>query len=275
MQALEGKTVFITGASRGIGEAIALRAARDGANVVIAAKTTEPHPRLPGTIYTTAAAVEAAGGHALAVRLDVRDDEAWRHAIETTVERFGGIDVVVHNASAIALAPTTEIDMKRFDLLHAVNVRATFLGSKLCIPWLERAPNPHILVLCPPPTFSPRWYGPHLAYTLSKIGMSLCVVGLAEELRPRGIAVNGLWPRTTIGTAAIRNLLGGEEAIRRSRRPEVVADAAAWILARPSADYTGNFAIDEEILRAAGTTDFGPYAVSAGAELLPDFFIEP
>jgi citronellol/citronellal dehydrogenase len=270
---LSGKTLFVTGASRGIGLAIALRAARDGANVTVAAKTVEVHPKLPGTIGTAAEAIEAAGGHALACAVDVRDERQIEDAVRKTVETFGGIDILVNNASAISLTGTRDTTMKRFDLMYQVNVRGTFACSRACLPHLEKAANPHILVLSPPPSLAPRWYGPHLGYTLSKMGMSLCVLGLAEELRPAGIAVNALWPRTTIATAAVRNLLGGEEAIRGSRTPEIMADAAHAILTRPSRSTTGQFFIDDEVLASEGVTDLARYAVAPGAPLLPDLFI--
>jgi citronellol/citronellal dehydrogenase len=275
MSSLAGKTIFVTGASRGIGLAIALRAARDGANVVIAAKTTEPHPKLEGTIFTAAAAVEAAGGRALACAVDVRDDGQIRDAVGRAVETFGGIDVLVCNASAISLTGTLETPMKRFDLMHQVNVRGTFASAQACIPHLARAERPHIVVLAPPPRLEPRWLAPHLAYSLAKLGMSLCVAGLAEELRPRGIAVNGLWPRTIIATAAITNLLGGPEALRGARRPEIVADAAHAIVRRDPRAATGRFFIDEEVLREEGATDaqLDAYAVVPGAPLTPDLFV--
>jgi citronellol/citronellal dehydrogenase len=270
---LAGKTLFITGASRGIGLAIALRAARDGANVTVAAKTVESHPKLPGTIGTAAQAIEAAGGRALACQVDVRDERQIEDAVRKTVEAFGGIDVLVNNASAISLTGTRDTTMKRFDLMYQVNVRGTFACSRACLPQLEKADNPHILVLSPPPSLAARWYAPHLGYTLSKMGMSLCVLGLAEELRPAGIAVNALWPRTTIATAAVRNLLGGDEAIRGSRTPEIVADAAHAILTRPRLSSTGQFFIDDEVLASEGVTDLARYAVEPGAPLLPDLFL--
>ena len=270
---LAGKTLFITGASRGIGLAIALRAARDGANVTVAAKTTQAHPKLPGTIHSAAAEIEAAGGHALACAVDVRDEAQIQDAVARTVERFGGIDVLVNNASAISLTRTRDTEMKRFDLMHQVNVRATFACTRACLPYLEKAGNPHVLVLSPPLSLEARWYAPHLAYTLTKMGMSLCVLGFAEELRANGIAVNALWPRTIIATAAIRNLLGGEEAIKGARSPAIVADAAHAILTRPSREATGQFFIDEEVLAAAGVTDLAPYAITPGAPLLPDLFL--
>jgi citronellol/citronellal dehydrogenase len=270
---LRGKTLFITGASRGIGKAIALRAARDGANVVVAAKTREPDPRLPGTVDSAVEDVEAAGGGGLGCVVDVRHEDQVQAAVDRAVETFGGIDILVNNASAIFLAGTLDTPLKRFDLMHAVNVRATFLVSQRCLPHLLRAKNPHILNLSPPLNLEPRWFAPHAAYSLSKYGMSLCVLGMAEEFRDRGVAVNALWPRTAIATAAVRNLLGGEKAVRRCRKPEIVADAAHAILMRSSRACTGNFFIDEDVLRAEGVTDFDQYAVSPGAELLPDFFL--
>ncbi|BBM70517.1 SDR family oxidoreductase [Rhodothermus marinus] len=271
---LKGKVLFITGASRGIGKAIALRAARDGARIVIAAKTVEPHPKLPGTIYTAAEEVRAAGGEALPIPVDVRFEDQIQQAVEQAVAHFGGIDMLVNNASAIYLAGTLETPMKRFDLMHQVNVRATFACSQACLPHLMKAENPHILVLSPPLKLEPRWFAPHLAYTLSKYGMSMCVLGMAEEFREAGVAVNALWPRTTIATAAVRNLLGGEEMVRRSRKPEIVADAAHVILTQPSRRCTGNFFIDEDVLRQVGVTDFTPYAVDPSVgELMPDLFV--
>ena len=270
---LAGKTLLITGATRGIGKAIALRAARDGANVVVLGKTDAPHPKLPGTVHDTVRELEALGGQALACVADVRSDEQVARAVAAAVERFGGIDVLVNNASAIQLTGTLATEMKRFDLMQQVNARGTFLCSKLCIPHLAKAVNPHILMLAPPPTLEPRWYGPHLAYTLSKLGMSLCVLGLSEELRAQGIAVNGLWPRTAIATSAVENLLGGAPLVARSRKPEIVADAAHAILTRNSRETTGRFFIDDEALREAGVTDLERYAVTPGVELVPDFFL--
>ena len=270
---LQGKTLFITGASRGIGKAIALRAAGDGANVVIAAKTTSANPKLPGTIYSAADEIEAAGGKALAVPCDVREEAQVLLAVEKAVERFGGIDILVNNASAILLADTPSTPMKRFDLMLGVNVRGTFLCTKCCLPSLEKASNPHVLVLSPPLSMRPRWFAPHVAYTLSKYGMSLCVLGLAEELRERGIAVNALWPRTVIATAAL-NLLGGDETARHGRTADIVADAAYAILTRPSRECTGNFFIDEEVLRAEGLRDFERYAVVHGEALMRDLFVD-
>jgi citronellol/citronellal dehydrogenase len=272
MATLSGKTVFITGASRGIGKAIGMAAAREGANVVVAARTVVKHPRLPGTIHTAAEEIAAAGGHALAVECDVRDEAQVHHAVGQAVARFGGIDVLVNNASAIHLAGTTATPMKRYDLMHQVNARGTFLCSQACIPHLARRENPHILNLSPPLDLSPRWFAPHVAYTMAKYGMSLCVLGMAEELRGQGIAVNALWPRTVIATSAL-NLLGGDETARRGRRPEIVADAALAVLRRDARACTGNFFIDEAVLRAEGVTDFTRWAVDPGAELLTDLFL--
>lgn len=273
MASLSGKTLFITGASRGIGLAIGLRAARDGANVVVAAKSNVPNPKLPGTIHTAAAEIERAGGKALAVPCDIREEAQVRAAVQAAAERFGGIDALVNNASAIHLSGTLETPMKRYDLMHQVNARGTFLCTQACLPWLLRAPNPHVLMLSPPLSMQPRWFAPHVAYTMAKYGMSLCVLGMSEELRERGVAVNALWPRTVIATAAL-NLLGGDETARHGRTPAVVADAAHAILGRPARSCTGNFFVDEEVLRGEGVTDFGRYAVEPGQELLPDFFVE-
>jgi citronellol/citronellal dehydrogenase len=275
MATLKGKTLFISGGSRGIGLAIAKRAARDGANVVIAAKTGEPHPKLPGTVYTAAKEIEAAGGKALPVVCDIRIESQVEEAVAQAADEFGGIDICVNNASAISLTPTLETPMRRFDLMHQVNTRGTFLVSKTCIPHLVRAANPHILNLSPPLEMKAKWFAPHVAYTIAKYGMSLCVLGMAEELREHGIAVNALWPRTTIATAAVQNLLGGDEIMRRSRKPEIMGDAAHAILTRDSRTFTGNFCIDDEILESAGITDLSGYAVDPSAELVPDFFVEP
>jgi len=267
---LKGRTLFITGASRGIGLAIALRAARDGANVVIASKTAEPHPKLPGTIFTAAEAVEAAGGRALPLVVDVRDADRVAEAVEQAVGHFGGIDICVNNASAIHLAGTLQTPVKRFDLMHQVNVRGTFVTSQACLPWLLKSDHAKILTLSPPLNLDPRWFGPHVAYTVSKYGMSLCVLGMAEEFEGR-VAVNALWPRTTIATSAI-DMLGGDALARASRKPEIVADAAYWILTQP-VDCTGRFFIDEDVLREAGVTDFDGYRVDPAVEPTPDFFL--
>jgi citronellol/citronellal dehydrogenase len=274
MPSLKGKTLFITGASRGIGKAIGLAAAREGANVVIAAKSSVPNPKLPGTIHSAAAELEAAGGRALAVRCDIRDEHEIAAAVSAAVERFGGIDVLVNNASAIFLAGTAETPMKRYDLMHQVNARGTFACSQACLPHLAKSENPHILNLSPPLSLNPRWFASHVAYTMAKYGMSLCVLGMSEELREQGIAVNALWPRTVIATAAL-NLLGGEETAAHGRTPDIVADAAVAILKRPSRSCTGNFFIDDDVLREEGTTDFAKYAVKSGADLWPDFFLDP
>ncbi|MCX7422697.1 MAG: NAD(P)-dependent oxidoreductase [Planctomycetia bacterium] len=270
---LEGKTLFITGGSRGIGLAIALRAARDGANVVIAAKTSEPDPRLPGTIHSAVEEINAFGGHGLACVCDVRSDEQIQAAVTRTVETFGGIDILINNASALFLTGTLDTPAKRFDLVHAVNVRGTFLTSQACLPHLRHAANPHILMLAPPLNIEARWFAPHLAYSLSKFGMSLCVLGMAEEFRSDGIAVNALWPRTAIATAAVRNLLGGDDALRRCRKPEIVADAAHSIVSRPSRECSGHFFIDDDVLRADGISNLSNYAVDPTTDLLPDFFV--
>ena len=270
---LQGKTLLITGATRGIGLAIALRAARDGARVVIFGKTAQAHPKLPGTVFTAAAEVEAAGGKALAIVGDVRSEEQVLDAVARTLEAFGGLDILVNNASAIALTGTLDTELKRYDLMHQVNARGTFLCSKACIPALKRAANPHILNLAPPLDLRAKWFAPHQAYTMAKFGMSLCTLGMAEEFRPDGIAVNSLWPLTAIDTAAVRNLLGGETMTRACRRPEIVADAAHAILTRPAGECTGNFFIDEEVLRAVGVTDFSPYAVDPKVPLVADHFL--
>jgi len=272
-RSLNGKTLFITGASRGIGKAIALRAARDGANIVIAAKTAEPHPRLEGTIYTAAAEIEAAGGKALPLIVDVRKEEVVYAAVAQAVEAFGGIDIAINNASAIQLTPTPHTAMKRYDLMHQVNTRGTFLVSQACLPHLLKADNPHILNISPPLNMEERWFAPHVAYTMAKFGMSLCVLGMAGEFRSQGVAVNALWPRTTIATAAIKNLLGGEAVMQSSRKPDIMADAAHAVLTRPSRECTGNFFVDDEVLTSEGVTDLSSYSVTPGAELTPDFFV--
>jgi citronellol/citronellal dehydrogenase len=273
MASLKGKTLFITGASRGIGREIALTAAREGANVAIAAKTVEPHPKLAGTIHTVAEEVRAAGGQALPMQLDVRDEAAITAAIDATARHFGGLDILVNNASAISLTPTTGTPAKRFDLMFGVNVRATFLCSQAAIPHLRKAANAHILTLSPPLGMKPEWFAGHVAYSISKYGMSMCTLGMAEELRPFGIAVNSLWPRTTIATAAVE-VHFPEEIFRASRHPAIMADAARAILTSDAKTHTGNFHIDEEVLRLAGVTDFARYAVTPGAKLYTDLFVE-
>ncbi|MEO1994777.1 MAG: NAD(P)-dependent oxidoreductase [Planctomycetaceae bacterium] len=270
---MQGKTLLITGSSRGIGHAIALRAARDGANIVVIGKTETPHERLSGTIHSSAGDIEAAGGQALACAVDIRHEQQVADAVERAVDRFGGIDIVVNNASAIFLAGTVDTPMKRYDLMHAVNVRGTFVTTQSCLPHLLRSDNPHVLNIAPPLNFEARWFAPHLAYTMSKYGMSLCVLGMAEELREQGVAVNALWPRTAIATAAISNILGGEAMLRKTRRPEIMADAAHAILVRDSRSCTGQFFIDDEVLAESGVTDLQAYAVDPSAELLPDFFV--
>jgi len=270
---LEGRTVFVTGASRGIGLAIALRCARDGANVAIAAKTTEPHPRLPGTIHSAAEEIEAAGGKALACAVDIRFEDQVEAAVAKTVETFGGIDILVNNASAISLSRTTDTPMKRYDLMHQINTRGTFLVTKTCIEALRKSENPHVVNISPPLNFEAKWFAPHVAYTMAKFGMSLCVLGMSEEFRPDGIAVNALWPRTTIATAAVQNIVGGDSMIRRSRKPEIMADACYAIVTKPSRECTGNYFVDEDLLREEGIEDFTGYAVDPSAELFPDFFV--
>ena len=270
---LQGKTLFITGASRGIGLAIGLRAARDGANVVIAAKTAEAHKHLPGTIYSAAAEIEAAGGQALPLIVDVRDEASVLAAVEAAVARFGGIDICVNNASAIQLTGTLATDMKRYDLMHQVNARGTFLVSKACIPHLKQAANPHILALSPPLDLSPHWFGPHVAYTMAKYSMSLAMLGMAEEFRDDGIACNGLWPRTGIATAAIEFALTGKDGLAHCRTPEIMADAAHAIFTSPSRELTGRFLIDDSFLYERGVRDFEKYSVEPGKTLMPDFFV--
>jgi citronellol/citronellal dehydrogenase len=270
---LKGKTLFITGASRGIGLAIGLRAAKDGANVVIAAKTSEPNPKLPGTIHTAAADIEKAGGKALPLVCDIRYEDQIASAVKQAVDKFGGIDILVNNASAISLTGTLETPMKRYDLMHGINVRGTFACSQACLPHLLKAKNPHILNISPPLAMQTRWFSPHVAYTMAKYGMSLCVLGMASEFRSAGVAVNGLWPRTIIATAAVENLLGGAASLRGARTPEIVADAAHVILTRPSRQTTGQFFIDEDVLRAAGVVDFDRYQTTPGAPLIDDLFL--
>jgi len=271
---LSGKTLFITGASRGIGLAIALRAARDGANIAVAAKTAEPHPKLAGTIYTAAREIEQAGGQALPLVVDVRDEAAVLAAVRQCAQHFGGIDICVNNASAINLASIREIDMRRYDLIQQINTRGTFVTSRACLPYLEKSANPHILTLSPPLDLRPKWFAGHLAYSLSKYGMSLCTLGLAEEFRGAGIACNALWPRTTIATAAVEFALGGPQMMRRSRKPEIMADAAHVILSRRARECTGQFFIDDSVLFDAGVRDFGTYSVEPGGKLLGDIFVD-
>jgi citronellol/citronellal dehydrogenase len=273
MTTLEGRTLFVTGASRGIGLAIALRAARDGANVAIAAKTAEPHPKLEGTVYTAAKQIEAAGGKALPLVCDIRNEDQVASAVEQTAKHFGGIDVCVNNASAISLTPSTQTDMKRYDLMHGINARGTFLVSRNCIPHLRKGTNPHILMISPPLDMSAKWFAPHVAYSMAKFNMSIIALGLSGELRSDGIGVNTLWPRTTIATAAVKNLLGGDALMRRSRTPEIMGDAAHLILTRDARTFTGNFCIDDTLLYEHGVTDFEKYRVDKSVDLAPDFFV--
>ena len=270
----EAKTVLITGGSRGIGKAIAIRLAKEGANVAIVGKTAEPNPKLEGTIHTAAAEIDAAGpGKVLALQGDIRYEDSIRQGVEATVSHFGGIDILVNNASAINLSPTADMQPKRWDLIHGINVRGTFFMSQACIPHLKKANNPHILNLSPPLNMDPRWFAPHLAYTMSKYGMSMIVLGLAEELKPFRIAVNALWPKTTIATAAVKNLLGGDFLMQRSRSAEIVADAACIILKKPSFEATGNFFVDEDVLKGEGVSDFGKYAINPDQKLMNDLFL--
>jgi citronellol/citronellal dehydrogenase len=271
---LSGRTLFISGASRGIGLAIALRAARDGANVALIAKTGEPHPKLPGTVYTAAEEIEAAGGKALPIVGDIRDEQQVASAVEQAVERFGGIDVCVNNASAINISGTEDLEVKRYDLMQAINTRGTFVVTKYCIPHLKKSDNAHVLTLSPPISLEPRWLGPHIGYTIAKYGMSLCALGFAEEFREDGIASNALWPRTLVATAAVQNLLGGDAAMERSRRPEVYADAAYAVLTRPSRECTGNTLLCEDVLAEEGVTDFDQYAYVPGADLQVDLYVD-
>lgn len=272
MNTLQGRTLLITGATRGIGLAIALRAARDGARIVVAGKTETPHPKLPGTIHTAAEAIRAAGGEALPLVVDVRDEDQVRRALDATRDRFGGLDAVVNNASAIRLSDSAATEMKHFDLMMGVNTRGTFMVTKLALPLLERSDNPHVLMLSPPLDLAEKWFAPHPAYSIAKYGMSLCVLGFAGEFRDRGIAVNALWPRTTIATAAIEFVVG-EGLMRHSRKPEIVADAAHAVLTRPARDFTGNFLIDDTFLASQGVTDFDRYRVDPTVPLAPDFFV--
>jgi citronellol/citronellal dehydrogenase len=272
-QSLKGKTLFITGASRGIGLAIGLRAARDGANIAIAAKTSEANAKLPGTIHSAAAEIEAAGGRALPLVVDVRDEAAVRGALDSTAAHFGGIDIVVNNASAISLTNSQATEMKRFDLMHQINARGTFMVSKFAVPYLAKSANPHILMLSPPLDMKEKWFAGHTAYTMAKFGMSLVVLGLAGELRAKGVAVNALWPRTTIATAAVNNLLGGEALMRASRKPEILADAAHLVFCKDARSFTGNFLIDDTFLTENGVTDFDSYRVDPTQPLAVDFFV--
>ncbi len=267
------KTVFITGASRGIGKAMALKLAAEGANIVIAAKSAEENPKLGGTIFSAAAEIEAAGGKALPVQTDIRFEEQIQHAVEKTVEQFGGIDIVINNASAIQLTGTAETEAKRFDLMHSINVRGTFLVVKTCLPYLQKGNNPHILTLSPPVNMHPKWLGPHVAYTMSKFNMSMMAMGWAHEFKKHGIASNALWPRTTIDTAAVRNLLGGEALAKMSRTVDILADAAYFILNKENLEYSGNTFIDEDVLAKEGITNLEKYAVVPGAQLFQDLFV--
>lgn len=273
MSILKNKTIFITGASRGIGKAIALRAAQEGANIAVVAKTKEPHPKLPGTVYSAVEEINAVGGRGLACIADIRFEDQVQAAVDATVNEFGGIDIAINDASAINLTPTIQTKMKRFDLMFSVNVRGTFMCSKLCIPYLKKSDNPHILNLSPPLNMDPKWFAHHVAYTMSKYGMSMCVLGMAEEFKKDKIAVNALWPRTAIATAAVKNLLGGESAVKHSRKPEIVADAAYYIITEPSDQCTGNFFIDDEVLMEHGITDLSHYSVVPNERLIPDFFL--
>jgi len=270
---MSNKTAFITGSSRGIGKAIALKLAENGFNIAVAAKTSEPHPKLDGTIYTAAEEIEKVGGKALPLVVDIRDENMVNNAIEKTVEKFGGIDVLINNASAIGLTPIEQTSMKRYDLMHDINVRGTFMVSKACIPHMKNSENPHILTLSPPLNLNPSWFGAHLAYTMSKYGMSMTVLGQSNELKSKGIASNALWPKTTIATAAVKNLLGGDALIQASRKPEIMADAAFKIIQKNSKECTGNFFIDEEFLIEEGITDFSKYAVNPDNSLMKDLFI--
>jgi citronellol/citronellal dehydrogenase len=271
---LSGRTMFMSGGSRGIGLAIALRAARDGANVALIAKTTEPHPKLEGTIYTAAEQIEQAGGKALPLPGDIRNEDQVLDAVAKTVERFGGIDIVVNNASAIQIEGSETLPMKRYDLMQNINTRGTFLVSRACVPHLKQGTNPHVLTLSPPLNMKPHWFQHHLAYTIAKYGMSMCTLGMAAEYADDGIAFNSLWPRTIIATAAVQNLLGGDEAMARSRRPEILADAAHAIVVRDSRSATGNFYIDDEVLAEEGITDLSEYTYGDGSSLQTDIFLD-
>ncbi len=274
MSTLAGKTLFITGASRGIGLAIALRAARDGANIAIVAKSAEPDPRLPGTVYTAAQAIESAGGRALPIVCDIRFEDQVIDAVRQTVKTYGGIDAVINNASAISLTPTEATTMKRFDLMHQINTRGTFLVTRCCLPHLREAANPHVVMISPPLDLRPSWFAPHLAYSIAKFGMGLCVLGMAEEFRAAGIAINALWPRTAIGTTAVRNVLGGERIVAMSRKPDIVADAVYLLLTQPARALTGQFLIDDTFLwQTGGITDFDGYRIDPTQPLVQDFFV--
>lgn len=273
MTSLAGKTLFITGASRGIGKAIALRAARDGANIAIAAKTAEPHPKLEGTIYTAAEEIEQAGGKALPLIVDVREEESVATALAKTAETFGGIDCVINNASAINLSNTEKLDMKRYDLMNSVNTRGTFMTTKLALPYLKQSDNAHVIMLSPPLDMQTKWFSGHVGYTIAKYGMSMCVLGFAGEFKRHGIAVNALWPRTAIATAAVGNLLGGDAMMQASRRPEILADAAHMVLTKDAKTFTGNFLIDDTFMASEGVSDFDPYRVDGSVALMPDFFV--
>jgi citronellol/citronellal dehydrogenase len=271
---LEGKTLLITGASRGIGLAIAKRAAQDGANIAVLAKTTEPHPKLPGTIYTAVEEIESSGGKGLAIPTDIRFEDQVEAAVAETVETFGGIDILINNASAISLTGTLQTPMKRYDLMHQINTRGTYLVSQKCLPLLLKSDNPQILNLSPPLNMSAKWFGSHVAYTMAKYGMSMCVLGMAAEFAKDGLGCNALWPRTAIATAAVQNLLGGDEIVKCSRKVEIMSDAAHIILTRPSRECNGNFFIDEDLLRENGVIDFDQYAVDPSKELMQDFFVD-
>lgn len=274
MKPLKGKTLLITGASRGIGLSIAKKAAADGANIAVVAKTAEPHPKLEGTIFTAAEDIEAAGGKTLPVACDIRDEEQVASAVAKTVDTFGNIDILINNASAISLTPTEQTKLSRFDLMHQINTRGTFLVTKSCVPYLRQADNPHVLMLSPPLDLSAKWFAPHVAYSIAKYGMSLCVLGMAREFEKDGIAVNALWPRTAIATAAVKNVLGGDRLMRMSRTPDIVADAAHLILTQPSREFTGQFVIDDTLLfEKGGITDFEPYRVDPSQPLVADFFV--
>ena len=270
---LKNKTLFISGASRGIGLAIALKAARDGANIAIAAKTAQPHPKLEGTIYTSAEEIEKSGGKALPLVCDIRFEEQVQDAVAKTVARFGGVDICVNNASAIQLTGTLQTDMKRYDLMHQINTRGTYLVSRTCIPHLKHAANPHVLMLSPPLDMNPKWFAGHTAYTMAKYGMSMCVLGMAAEFADEGIAFNALWPRTGVATAAIRNALAGDEGMKHCRTPEILADAAYLVFNKPAKSFTGNFLIDDSFLAENGVTDFDRYRVDPTRDLMPDFFV--